>query len=113
MTTVQIESGICGFCTVVRVLKHHRNSIEVSVKSDCRQVMDLGQQLQKLDMRDILKNPINDNPIYHMAGKCNLHPSCPVPCGVIKAAEVELGLALKKDVKILFQDHIEEVNHAE
>jgi hypothetical protein len=47
---------------------------------------------------------MNKNKIYEKAGKCNLHPGCPVPCGVIKAAEVELGLALVRDVKIVFQN---------
>jgi hypothetical protein len=30
-----------------------------------------------------------------------LHPSCPVPAGIIKAVEVEAGLALPKDVAIV------------
>jgi hypothetical protein len=55
-------------------------------------------------MMDILRGPINQNPIYVEAGKCKLHNSCPVPCGIAKAAEAELGLALKKNVKIEFQE---------
>lgn len=65
--------------------------------------MTLNHQLQKLDMLDVLK-PINKNAIYEKAGRCSLHPGCPVPCGVIKAAEVELGLALMKDIRIVFQN---------
>jgi hypothetical protein len=57
---------------------------------------DLHAATPSKDMVDIIKNPINKNPIYENAGKCNLHSSCPIPCGVIKAAEVELELALKK-----------------
>jgi len=53
-------------------------------------------------MLDVMKNPIHQNPVYMKAGQCKLHASCPVPCGVIKAAEAELGLALEKDVKMKF-----------
>jgi hypothetical protein len=30
-----------------------------------------------------------------------LHPACPVPAGIIKAVEVEAGMALPKDAAIL------------
>lgn len=81
-----------------------RKSVAIAIKSACEQVMSLERQLRKIEMMDVIKNPINKNPIYEKAGKCNLHSSCPVPCGIIKAAEVELGLALMKDVGIIFQN---------
>lgn len=104
MITVHIESGICGLNTVVRAFKTQRKSVGIAIKSDCKQVTALENQLRKIEMMDVIKNPINKNLIYEKAGKCNLHSSCPVPCGVIKAAEAELGLALTKDVRILFQN---------
>jgi len=104
MITVHIVSGICGLETEVRVCKMQSKSVAIAIKSDCEQVMSLEGQLRKIEMMDVIKNPINKNPIYEKAGKCNLHSSCPVPCGIIKAAEVELGLALMKDVGIAFQN---------
>jgi len=104
MITVHIESGICGLETEVRVCRMQRKSVAIAIKSACEQVMSLERQLRKIEMMDVIKNPINKNPIYEKAGKCNLHSSCPVPCGIIKAAEVELGLALMKDVGIIFQN---------
>lgn len=104
MTTVNIESGICGFCSTVRATKTKKMGMEINIVSDCKQITALGSQIQNMGMKDVLKNPINKNPVYEKAGECNLHTSCPVPSGVLKAAEAELGLALKKNVKIEFRD---------
>lgn len=112
MVTVEIESGICGFCTIVRAFRLQRKSVGIAIKSGCKQVLSFADQLKRLEMSDIIKNPINSNSVYKEAGKCNLHASCPVPCGVIKAAEAELGLALMKDVKIVFQTQDKESGDA-
>ena len=112
MITVRIESGICGLNTVVRAFRIQRRSVGIAIKSDCKQVMAFGNQLRKIDMMDVIKTPINKNPIYEKAGRCNLHSSCPVPCGIIKAAEVELELALTKDVRIDFQNDIQGTDDA-
>ncbi|MBW2093971.1 MAG: hypothetical protein JRI80_03705 [Deltaproteobacteria bacterium] len=75
--------------------------------------MALEKQLRKIEMSDVIKNPINKNPIYEKAGRCNLHSSCPVPCGIIKAAEAELGLAVTNDVTIVFENPPQRVDDAE
>ena len=104
MITVPIESGICGLETEVSACRIQRKSVRIAIRSDCEQVIALSNLLHKIDTRDVIKNPINKNTVYEKAGKCGLHSGCPVPCGVIKAAEVELGLALMKDVRIIFQN---------
>jgi len=104
---VRIESGICGLETVVRAFQTQRKSVGIAIKSECKQVMALEDQLRKIEMHDVIKNPINKNPVYEKAGRCNLHSSCPVPCGIIKAAEAELGLAVIKDVRIVFESDTE------
>ncbi|MBC8466300.1 MAG: hypothetical protein ISR61_00090 [Desulfobacteraceae bacterium] len=104
MITVHIESGICGLETKVSACRIQRKSVRIAIRSDCEQVIALSNQLHKIDMMDVIKNPINKNLIYEKGGKCGLHSGCPVPCGVIKAAEVELGLALMKDVRIVFKN---------
>jgi hypothetical protein len=104
MIIVRIESGICGLETVVRAFKSQRKSVGIAIRSECDQVMAVEGQLRKIDMMDVIKTPINKNPIYEIAGKCNLHSSCPVPCGIIKAAEAELGLAVATDVRIVFDN---------
>lgn len=102
MVTIHIDSGICGFTAEVRAFRLLRKSVGFAIKSECKQVMALARHLDKLDLNDILHGPIHKNPVYELAGKSGLHSSCPVPCGIVKAAEVELGLALKMDVNISF-----------
>jgi hypothetical protein len=40
--------------------------------------------------------------VFREAAKTLLHPACPVPVGIIKAIEMEAGLALPRDVEIRF-----------
>lgn len=103
MIVIQIEPGICGFRTIIQAGRVGDHQIRIDVKSDCSQVTELGKRLKDMEMRDVLEGPIHQNPVYEAAGLCRVHPSCPVPCGVIKAAEVAFGLALEKDVKIEFR----------
>ena len=43
-----------------------------------------------------------DNPVYTKGATCLKHVACPVPSGILKALEVEAGLAVPKDVSIIF-----------
>jgi hypothetical protein len=102
MVVAHVEPGICGFHTEIRVMKIKTGRVGIVITSDCEQVTCLGNEIKELDIRETLKIPIDKNLAYEKAGLCSLHPGCPVPCGLIKASEVELGLALKKDIKITF-----------
>ena len=102
MVTIHIEPGICGFPAEVRAFRLLRKSVGFAIKSECKQVMALARHLEKMDLNDIIRGPIHKSPVYELAGKSGLHTSCPVPCGIIKAAEAELGLALKRDVRFAF-----------
>ncbi|OQY48769.1 MAG: hypothetical protein B6240_04290 [Desulfobacteraceae bacterium 4572_87] len=104
MITVHIESGICGLETEVSACKIQKKTAIIAIWSNCEQVIALGHQLHRIDTRDVIKSRINKNTVYEKAGKCGLHSGCPVLCGVINAAEIELGLASMKDVKIIFRN---------
>jgi Family of unknown function (DUF6951) len=104
MTKVQVKSGVCGFEAQIVVRKTEKRKVTVSVSSDCQQIGCLAKELPELSMMEVLKSPIHQNPVYEKAGQCGLHTSCPVPSGVLKAAEAELGLALKRDAAIEFQE---------
>ena len=103
MVIAHVESGICGFQTEIRVVRIKTKRVGIFITSDCAQVSALGNEVKELGIREALKIPIDKNPVYERAGLCNLHPACPVPCGIIKAAEIELGLAVKREVTITFQ----------
>jgi hypothetical protein len=104
MTKVCVEAGACGFSAVIRVSRVDRRSVAVSLTSECGEITALAGQLETLHLRDILKVPLTANPIFEAAGRCRVHPGCPVPCAVVRAAEVELGLSLPKNPVVCFSD---------
>ncbi|RMG01608.1 MAG: hypothetical protein D6726_09200 [Nitrospirae bacterium] len=101
MVKAEIDPGICGLKTTVVVRKKSGKEYEILIESDCEMVEKLGEKVPSLNMMDIFKR-ITDNPIYKEGTVCLRHVSCPVPSGILKALEVEAGLALPKDVKIVF-----------
>ena len=105
MTTVEVSAGICGFCAVVTTTKTEKRTAAIRIESDCEKITDLAAVLSCLELNDIFDRPFNTGTVYEKAGQCNIHASCPVPCAVLKAAEVEMGIALKQDVEIRFKSN--------
>lgn len=89
--------------TVVEVVKDDGKTFRVKISSECEMVEKLGGKLRELGMMDAFKK-ILDNPVYRDGSSCLKHVSCPVPCGILKALEVEAGLAVPRDVTIRFTD---------
>jgi len=107
VTKLKIDPGICGLCTTVSVKSKGRRRYEVSVKSECEMIRKLGDQISELSMMDAFTRTL-ENPVYRSAAACLKHVSCPVPSGLLKALEVEAGLAIPKDVCMHFQSPEEE-----
>jgi hypothetical protein len=95
----EIQSGICGFKTVVQT-KLEGSHCTIQIQSDCEAIQRLGDELQKVDpLREITFR--GDGPLtFEFGAKYCAHAACPVPVGIIKAIEVEAGLALPADVII-------------
>jgi hypothetical protein len=104
MTRVTVEPGICGLCATVDAKRSGQGEVQITIESDCEKVMALGRCLDKVGLVDVLGRAMNQSAVYEKAGRCELHGSCPIPCAVMKAAEAELQLALKKQVKITFHE---------
>lgn len=100
MAKAEIDAGICGFMTTCVATKSGDRTIELSIESGCKAVLKLAEQLQSVDpYKEIAWR--RALPLTHeLAPKCLSHPACPVPAGIIKAIEVEAGLALPKDATI-------------
>jgi hypothetical protein len=102
MTRVKVDSGICGFTSTIEVAKLSAKKVKVDITSDCEMVSQLGEQLPEVEWRNALKLP--ENPLLcKCAHRYLRHAACPVPVAIIKAIEVEVGLALAKDVAIHFE----------
>ena len=101
MTNVTVEAGICGFTSTIEVSKLSAKRVRVDITSDCEMVSKLGEQLHDVELRNVLKLP--ENPLLcKCAHRYIRHVACPVPVAILKAIEVEVGLALAKDVVIHF-----------
>ncbi len=101
MTKLKVQSGICGFSTVITAEKGGDKKVTIALESECEMVRKMNEDLPALDMMAAFAGHLN-NPVYKSASRCLKHVACLVPCGILKALEVELGLCLPKDAGILF-----------
>ncbi len=99
MAKAEICSGICGFTTTV-VTSTNDTTCKVSIQSECSNVQRLAAELTEVDpIREITFR--GEGPLtLQLARKYCPHTSCPVASGIIKAVEVESGLALPADATI-------------
>jgi hypothetical protein len=95
----EIFSGICGFNTTVHT---HMNgaSCAVSIQSECDAVERLAGELAQVNPWQEISFRGDGPTTLQMGAKYCHHPACPVPVGIIKAIEIEAGLALPQDVSI-------------
>ena len=103
MVTVHVVCGVCGLNTIIRAFRIHRKHVGIAIKSECDKARALEGQLRKLDIAKVAKTPIHKNIVYEEAGKRGLHAACSIPCAVIEAAEVEMGITSVKDSSIVFR----------
>jgi hypothetical protein len=103
MITVHVVCGTCGLNTVIRAFRIHRKHVGIAINSVCDKVMALEGPLRKLNITKVVKTPFNKNIVYKEAGKHSLHAACSLPCGVVEAAEVEMGMTSVKDASIILR----------
>lgn len=99
MARAEIFSGVCGFMTVVES-KMDGEVCRLSIQSQCKSIQRLAKNLDKVDpLHEISARREMPETLTAGTQYC-AHAACPVPVGIIKAVEVEAGLALPKDVTI-------------
>ncbi len=90
---ITVKDQPCGYKTEICVEKVDKRSVRVKVKSECPDVQRYGERLGILDAKDILTK-IPENNVYRLADI--RHSTCVIPYMILKAAEIELGLNVKK-----------------
>jgi hypothetical protein len=100
MAKAEIHAGICGFRTTVVAKKNEDGTVHLDVESDCKAVMKLAERIRDVDPYREFTWRRQGPQTLEQAPQCLSHPACPVPSGIIKAVEVEAGLALPQDVTI-------------
>ena len=107
MTKVKIEPGICGFLTSVEAqADEDKVEVTLTVKSGCDAVRKMMEELgDTFDAMELCLCKPGQDPLTEWAGEhFPVHSGCPIISGIIKCAEAEAGLALKKDCSIQFVD---------
>jgi hypothetical protein len=94
-----VKAGICGFDTFITARSSGGTS-RLEIESGCAHIRKLASRLVEVDpFREITFR--GEGPLtLSLAAECCRHPACPVPVGILKAVEVEAGLALPADVEI-------------
>ncbi len=100
MSKAEICAGVCGFNTTVIARKNGDGRIALDIRSDCKSVQKLAAELTSVDAFREFSWRRGSPETLETAPKCLAHPACPVPTGIIKAVEVEAGLALPRDISI-------------
>ncbi|WKY47655.1 hypothetical protein Q5O24_15090 [Eubacteriaceae bacterium ES3] len=100
MAKATIQSGVCGFKTEVTAQKTDGFDVKLDIVSECPAFKDLSDQLGEVDGMTCIMDKIGEGPVYEACRINCKHSACPVPMGILKAVEVEAGLALPKDVTV-------------
>jgi len=98
LSKVTVSAGICGFSTVIKVRKLDEKRVRIKVVSPCEMIKKMGEELKEVDWTQAITRSMCNSVIYQIANRHVHHTACPVPSAILKAVEVELGLALPKDV---------------
>ncbi|NIV36098.1 MAG: hypothetical protein GWN58_43600 [Anaerolineae bacterium] len=99
MATAEISSGICGFSATVKTEKEG-SKVKLSIESDCKAIQSLAAELTEVDPFQEITFRGSGPRSLELGAKHCYHTACPVPVGIIKAVEIEAGLALPKDAVI-------------
>ena len=103
MTAVEVDAGCCGFTTKIAVLKVDEQMVKTTVSSDCEMITAWGKELGSLDWGQCLRNSVH-SPVFQCTAKHIGHVACPVSVALLKAMEVEVGVALPVDVAVRLCD---------
>jgi hypothetical protein len=100
MAKAEILPGNCGFTTTVEAILDG-DVCKIMVVSDCKAIQKLAQELTEVNPYQEISFRRSTPQILQMGAKYCTHAACPVPVGIIKAVEVEAGMALPMDVRII------------
>jgi hypothetical protein len=74
--------------------------MHVEIKSDCKAIQKLAAELTEVEPYQEISFRGEGPTTLRLGAQYCTHAACPVPVGVIKAIEIEAGLALPTDALI-------------
>ena len=101
---ITVDAGACRFKTIIQpVISDDMMTIELTIISDCPNVRKLAPNIGNVDAMDAVASRIMDNSLMKRCNEFIPHPACPVPCALVKACEVAMDTAVKKNVTMTFE----------
>jgi hypothetical protein len=104
-TRVEVFAGVCGHSAIIEVSQVDGAHVQVVIHSACEQITDMNPDLARIQWKgkghEVFKR-MTESAVYQSAAKHIRHTACPIPTAILKAIEVEVGIALPKDVTITF-----------
>lgn len=106
MARAEVFAGICGHSVVIEVTKVDEAHVQVVIHSECDQITAMNPDLACLQWKgkghEVFRR-MTESAVYQSAAKHIRHTACPIPSAILKAIEVEVGIALPQDVTITFK----------
>jgi len=99
MSKADIFAGNCGFNTQVEA-KMEGSTCSLNITSECAAIEHMSEELKDVNPYQEISFKRSMPLIHKMGVKHCTHAACPVPVGIVKAVEIEAGLALPTDVTI-------------
>ncbi len=102
MSELTIESGVCGFQTVVRTSSEDMQTVSISFETTCPHLAKAKGELTSVDAYTELFRKPHETTVYGVLSRYLVHTACPLYSGFLKAIEAAAGLALPRDVSMRF-----------
>lgn len=100
MTKVEVSPGNCGMTAVVTAESDDGQTVRIAVESACPHVCAAAEEVAEVDGIVEATRPPGESEVYQALARRCTHSACPVPAAILKAVEVEAGMALPQDVTI-------------
>ncbi|MCR4436486.1 MAG: hypothetical protein QHH06_11565 [Clostridiales bacterium] len=100
MAKVEVNPGICGFHTTIRVTAQGKQNVKIDFATTCPSMKPLEEELKEANGIKECFAKVGESNIYQICRKYCKHAACPVPSAIIKGIEVACGLALPKNVEM-------------
>lgn len=99
MAKAEIFAGGCGYTTSVTATRNG-DVVEIAIESECNAMLRMAEEFKEASPFKEISTRRGMPRSLEMGHKYCTHAACPVPVGIIKAIEIEAGLALPVDATI-------------
>lgn len=101
MAKAIINAGICGFTTIVTTeLLEDGQNVSININTSCPNISKGIEDLKEVDAFGEIFTKLHETKVYKTLSPHIPHVTCPIYSGILKAIEVEAGLALPADATI-------------